>query len=51
MQGNTLQRHARNRVEKLPSVSVEHPFGPSWNGFNVHSSYDLADDRHAGQQP
>lgn len=35
MQGDTLQQHARDRVEELPGAGLEHPFGPAWDVFKV----------------
>ncbi|WP_314192476.1 MmcQ/YjbR family DNA-binding protein [uncultured Arthrobacter sp.] len=35
MQGDTLQKHARNRVQELPGVILEHPFGAEWDVFKV----------------
>ena len=35
MQGDTLHRHARDRVEELPGAGLEHPFGPDWDVFKV----------------
>lgn len=35
MQGDTLQRHARDRAEELPGAGVERPFGPEWEVFKV----------------
>lgn len=35
MQGDTLQQHARDRVEELPGAELEHPFGPDWEAFKV----------------
>ncbi|KQW05622.1 cytoplasmic protein [Leifsonia sp. Root4] len=35
MQGDTLQQHARNRVEELPGAGLEFPFGPDWEVFKV----------------
>ena len=35
MQGDTLHRHARDRVEELPGAWLEHPFGPDWDVFKV----------------
>ena len=35
MQGDTLQQHARDRVEELPGAGLEHPFGPDWDVFKV----------------
>ncbi|WP_196823155.1 MmcQ/YjbR family DNA-binding protein [Arthrobacter sp. CAN_A6] len=36
MNGDTLQQHARNRVEELPGALLEYPFGPDWDVFKVH---------------
>jgi len=35
MKGDTLQMHARTRVEELPGAGLEHPFGPDWDVFKV----------------
>lgn len=35
MDGDTLQQHARNRVEELPGAELGHPFGPDWEVFKV----------------
>lgn len=35
MKGETLLKHARNRVEELPGAGLEHPFGPDWEVFKV----------------
>jgi len=35
VQGDTLQQHARDRVEELPGAGLEHPFGPDWDVFKV----------------
>ena len=35
MKGDTLQMHARDRVEELPGAGLEHPFGPDWDVFKV----------------
>jgi predicted DNA-binding protein (MmcQ/YjbR family) len=35
MDGDTLQRHARDRVEELPGAVLEYPFGPDWEVFKV----------------
>ncbi|ALV45298.1 cytoplasmic protein [Arthrobacter alpinus] len=35
MQADTLQQHARNRVEELPGAELGHPFGPEWEVFKV----------------
>ncbi|TFD52172.1 MmcQ/YjbR family DNA-binding protein [Cryobacterium frigoriphilum] len=37
MQDDTLQQHARNRVEELPGAELEHPFGPEWEVFKVRT--------------
>jgi predicted DNA-binding protein (MmcQ/YjbR family) len=35
MDGETLQQHARDRVEELPGAGLEYPFGPDWDVFKV----------------
>lgn len=35
MNGDTLQKHAKDRVEELPGAGLEHPFGPDWDVFKV----------------
>ncbi|WP_203138104.1 MmcQ/YjbR family DNA-binding protein [Microbacterium sp. JZ31] len=35
MEGDTLQRYARDRAEELPGAGLEHPFGPEWDVFKV----------------
>jgi predicted DNA-binding protein (MmcQ/YjbR family) len=35
VQGDTLQQHARDRVEELPGAGLGHPFGPDWDVFKV----------------
>lgn len=35
MQGDTLQQHARNRVDELPGAELGYTFGPDWEVFKV----------------
>ncbi|GAB2751225.1 MmcQ/YjbR family DNA-binding protein [Salinifilum aidingensis] len=35
MKGRTLQETAHERAENLPSVALEHPFGPDWEVYKV----------------
>ncbi|ASN38307.1 cytoplasmic protein [Arthrobacter sp. 7749] len=35
MKDDTLQQHARNRVEELPGAELEYPFGPDWDVYKV----------------
>lgn len=35
MDGDTLQQHARDRVEELPAAELQYPFGPDWEVFKV----------------
>ncbi|WP_425860918.1 MmcQ/YjbR family DNA-binding protein [Arthrobacter sp. TWP1-1] len=35
MQGDTLQQHARDRVDELPDAELGFPFGPDWEVFKV----------------
>ncbi len=35
MQGETVQKRARERAEELPGADLEHPFGPEWDVFKV----------------
>lgn len=35
MHDDTLQQHARDRVEELPGAELEYPFGPDWEVFKV----------------
>ncbi|MGO4190058.1 MmcQ/YjbR family DNA-binding protein [Arthrobacter sp. YAF17] len=35
MDGDTIQQHARDRVEELPGAELEYPFGPDWEVFKV----------------
>lgn len=35
MDGDDLQRHAAERAEELPGMTLEYPFGPEWEVFKV----------------
>ncbi|MFC7877544.1 MmcQ/YjbR family DNA-binding protein [Isoptericola sp. NPDC057391] len=35
MQGEELQKYARERADELPGSGLEHPFGPDWDVFKV----------------
>ena len=35
MDGDTLQQHAKDRVDELPGAELEHPFGTDWEVYKV----------------
>lgn len=35
MDGEELQKHARERVGELPGAGLDHPFGPGWDVYKV----------------